>query len=167
LAFRAAAFANPCNPSFTPSKPQCRSNAPGRCGVWRALRTKPYCWYQSFSSRRICSSRSRKALQGPLKRPLFQLWLVGVLAAYFSYCWTHGGQTLAMKTWRIRLVTSDGAPIALRQAIARFLIALCGVLLLGAGFWWAFFDRDRQFLHDRLCNTRLVEHGIAARPPSG
>ena len=106
-----------------------------------------------------------QGVQGPLKRPLFQLWLVGVLAAYFIYCWVHGGQTLAMKTWRIRLAASDGAPIRSRQALARFLIALWGVLLLGAGFWWAFFDRDRQFLHDRLCNTRLFEQGVSARPP--
>jgi uncharacterized RDD family membrane protein YckC len=60
-----------------------------------------------------------------------------------------------MKTWRIRVARRDETPLRLPQAIARFLIALCGVFLFAAGFWWALFDRDRQFLHDRLCGTRL------------
>ena len=105
-----------------------------------------------------------QSVNGPFKRPLFQLWVVGVLAAYFIYCWMHGGQTLAMKTWRIRLAGTEGAPIRLAQAVARFLIALWGALLLGVGFWWALIDRDRQFLHDRLCRTRLFEHRIV--PPA-
>ena len=96
-----------------------------------------------------------QSLTGPLKRPLFQLWLVFILGFYFVYCWMRGGQTLPMKTWRIRVARRDETPLRLPQAIARFLIALCGVLLFAAGFWWALFDRDRQFLHDRLCGTRL------------
>lgn len=99
-------------------------------------------------------------LNGPFKRPLFQLWLVLVLGLYFVYCWMRGGQTLAMKTWRIRVARSDGTPLRLPQAIARFLISLCGVFLFASGFWWALFDRDRQFLHDRLCGTRLFEHPV-------
>jgi uncharacterized RDD family membrane protein YckC len=104
-----------------------------------------------------------QSVNSPFKRPLFQLWVVCVLAVYFIYCWMHGGQTLAMKTWRIRLADTEGAPIRLAQAVARFLIALWGALLLGVGFWWALFDRDRQFLHDRLCRTRLFEYRVA--PP--
>jgi uncharacterized RDD family membrane protein YckC len=103
-----------------------------------------------------------QSADGWLKRPLFQAWLVCVLAVYFIYCWLHGGQTLAMKTWRIRLARADGEKISLRQGVARFLAALWGVFLLGVGFWWAFIDRDRQFLHDRLCGTRLFTHRIDA-----
>jgi uncharacterized RDD family membrane protein YckC len=106
-----------------------------------------------------------QSVNGPFKRPLFQLWVICVLATYFIYCWMHGGQTLAMKTWRIRLAGTAGAPITLRQAAARFLIALWGALLLGVGFWWALIDRDRQFLHDRLCRTRIFEHRIAPPAP--
>ncbi len=86
----------------------------------------------------------------------FQLYLGGVLFAYFSAFWMRSGQTLAMKTWRIRLASLDGTPISLKQCALRFILALAGLLLAGAGFWWALFDRDRQFLHDRLAGTRLV-----------
>jgi len=96
-----------------------------------------------------------QSLESVLKRPLFQLWLVCVLALYFVYCWVRGGQTLAMKTWRIRLARADAGPVKAPQATARFLAALCGVLCFGVGFWWALIDRDRQFLHDRLCGTCL------------
>jgi len=90
-----------------------------------------------------------------LMRPLFQLWLLAVLAAYFLYCWLKGGRTLAMKTWHLRIARIDGTPITPPQALARFLLALWGLLPLGAGFLWALIDRDRQFLHDRLVGTRI------------
>lgn len=87
---------------------------------------------------------------------VFQVYLIGVLFAYFSAFWLRSGQTLAMKTWRIRLVDLDGGRPTLRQSALRFVVALIGLLLAGAGFWWALFDRDRQFLHDRIAGTRLV-----------
>jgi uncharacterized RDD family membrane protein YckC len=90
------------------------------------------------------------------KHVVFQLYLTGVLFAYFSAFWMRSGQTLAMKTWRIRLVRLDGGRLTLQQSALRFALALAGLLLAGAGFWWALFDRDRQFLHDRLAGTRLV-----------
>jgi len=95
-------------------------------------------------------------MHAPWQRHLFQIYILGVLFAYFSAFWLRSGQTLAMKTWRIRLVTVDGGTLVFRQAVLRFFLALIGLLLAGAGFWWALFDRDRQFLHDRLAGTRLI-----------
>jgi len=89
-------------------------------------------------------------------RHVFQLYLLGILFAYFSAFWLRSGQTLAMKTWRIRLVQVNGDTLTFRQAVLRFFLALLGLLLAGAGFWWALVDRDRQFLHDRIAGTRLV-----------
>ncbi|MFO7541447.1 MAG: RDD family protein [Thiobacillus sp.] len=95
-------------------------------------------------------------MRAPWQRHLFQIYIVGVLFAYFSAFWLRSGQTLAMKTWRIRLINRDGTRLTIRQAVPRFFLALLGLLLAGAGFWWALFDRDRQFLHDRIAGTRLV-----------
>jgi uncharacterized RDD family membrane protein YckC len=89
-------------------------------------------------------------------RAAYQLYLGVVAGMYFVGQWTHGGQTLAMKTWHLRLVTRRGAAITLRQAALRYLIALVGLACLGAGFLWALFDRDRSFLHDRMVGTRIV-----------
>jgi len=89
-------------------------------------------------------------------RALFQLYLLLVAAAYFVWQWRGGGQTLAMKTWHMRLVTRDNTPLSLRHATSRFLFAVPGALLLGAGFLWALVDRDGLFLHDRLAGTRII-----------
>jgi uncharacterized RDD family membrane protein YckC len=82
-------------------------------------------------------------------RHLLQLFILVVFAAYFLWCWLRGGQTLAMKAWRIRLV--DVTP---KRAILRFLLA---VLFFPVTILWALVDKDRQFLHDRLAGTRLIK----------
>jgi uncharacterized RDD family membrane protein YckC len=122
---------------------------------------------------------------GAVERALLQVFLVALLGAYFVWSWVRGGQTLAMKTWKLRVVRPDGGPLDARRALARF--ALAG-LALGTGFvaalwllrhpaslagWiamlpatadlaWAIGDRERQFLHDRLSGTRVVRIDPAA-----
>jgi uncharacterized RDD family membrane protein YckC len=119
-----------------------------------------------------------------IMRLLMQIYLGSVLAAYFLWCWCRSGQTLPMKTWRIRLVDLRGQPPAAPRALVRLGLA---ALTLGAActglavawkrphetlgwallipgmcsLFWALLDRDRQFLHDRLAGTRLV---MAERP---
>jgi uncharacterized RDD family membrane protein YckC len=91
-----------------------------------------------------------------IARPLFQLYLAALTGLYFAWQWRGGGQTLAMKTWRMRLVTRAGAPLTWGHALKRFAFALPGTLLFGAGFLWALVDREGLFLHDRLAGTRIV-----------
>ena len=88
-------------------------------------------------------------------RTLLQIFLVAVFAGYFLWCWLRGGQTLAMKTWRIRLISPQHERVSPRTAVLRFAIALLAVPT-GIALFWALFDRERQFLHDRLAGTRLV-----------
>lgn len=79
-----------------------------------------------------------------------------ILLFYFAWQWTRGGQTLAMKTWRIRLVTADGGPLSPNTALLRYTLAWIGILPFGLTFLWAFLDRDGLYLHDRLSGTRLI-----------
>jgi uncharacterized RDD family membrane protein YckC len=94
-----------------------------------------------------------------LPRAIFQVYLLAVCGAYFVFCWHKSGQTLAMKTWGLRVQTSDGARLTLTQALLRYVLAVFSVGL-GVGLLWAFIDRDRQFLHDRMARTRIVQAGI-------
>ena len=91
-----------------------------------------------------------------LIRNLFQIYLIVILGLYFVWCWHRGGQTLPMKTWKLRLVSTDGGPLSVRRAALRYLLACLSFALAGTGLVWAVFDRDRQFLHDRLAGTRIV-----------
>jgi len=96
-------------------------------------------------------------------RHALQAYLLAVFAAYFLWCWLRSGQTLAMKAWRMRLVCPGRARVPAARALARFALA---VLLVptGISFLWALFDRERQFLHDRLAGTRLVL--LPRKPPA-
>lgn len=80
-----------------------------------------------------------------------------LLMLYFIWFWLNGGQTLPMKTWKIRLIGTDGNAVRPAQALLRYLAAWPSTLLLGTGIWWAFFDKDGQFLHDRIAGTRLIQ----------
>ena len=94
-------------------------------------------------------------------RLLFQAYLFLVFGIYFIACWSRGGRTLAMQTWKIRIVGREGAPIGAGRAALRYVLAWISLLPFGAGFFWACVDQDGQFLHDRLAGTRMV---MAADP---
>lgn len=109
---------------------------------------------------------------------LMKFWLFVIIGLYFIYFWSRAGQTLAMKTWRIRLIDNERAELPLLKAIVRYCLAwmwfLPGLAIaaqLGLKHWgsliavsigyllWAstaFFDSDKQFLHDKLAKTRLI-----------
>lgn len=114
-------------------------------------------------------------------------FLFSVLGLYFVWFWWRRGQTLAMKTWHLRLVTRDGQGLSLLRASCRylaswlwFLPALAGlglaglssgpqaaaVLILGALLYGlaAHLHPSRQTLHDLLCGTRLVVQPPTRRP---
>ena len=94
------------------------------------------------------ASGGRDATSGALRHEL-QIFILVVFAGYFLWCWLRGGQTLAMKAWHIRVVN-----VTPGKAVTRFLLALA---LLPVSIAWALFDRERQFLHDRLSGTRLID----------
>jgi uncharacterized RDD family membrane protein YckC len=109
---------------------------------------------------------------------LLMTWVGIVLGIYFVYFWTHGGQTLPMKTWRLKLVDARGANVSTARAVLRFALAwlwflpplalhpllgltvpatlyLCvGWIVIWAAAIWL--DPSRQFMHDRLAGTRVV-----------
>lgn len=102
-----------------------------------------------------------------LPGPILFLHLAGVMGFYFVWYWRHGGQTLAMQTWRLRIVSVDGNPPELKQLLLRYALSWPSLLFYGVGLIWAIFDRDRQFLHERLSGTRIifVLPTTAAKPP--
>ncbi len=93
-----------------------------------------------------------------------------VIGIYFVWYWRHSGQTLAMQTWRLRIVGADGKPPRMQQLLLRYLLGWPSLLFYGAGLFWAFFDRDRQFLHERLSGTRIIfvpPTKAVSSPPAG
>ena len=92
----------------------------------------------------------------PMQVITFRVSVFLILGCYFIPQWALWGQTLAMKTWRIRLETDGGEKLSMGRATLRYLAAWGSFLCLGLGFIWPLVDKNRQFLHDRICRTRIV-----------
>ncbi|WP_233398698.1 RDD family protein [Luteimonas sp. MC1828] len=85
------------------------------------------------------------------------LWLACWLAAgaYATVSWKRGGQTLGMRPWRLRVVAESGLAPSWQTLWLRYAVGTLSLLAAGAGFWWAWLDRDRLTWHDRASHTRL------------
>jgi uncharacterized RDD family membrane protein YckC len=92
----------------------------------------------------------------------FELCLMAIALLFFGGFWTHGGQTLGMRAWRIRVVDADGGPLDWRRAVLRFGAAIVAVLPAGLGLWWALFDSRGRGWHDRWARTLVVRATSAA-----
>lgn len=97
------------------------------------------------------------------RTPWYSAYLLLVSFLYFGGFWTHGGQTLGMRAWRVRLAPLEGEVVSWSQALARFLASLASWAPLGLGFVWALFDRKRMTWHDHLSRSILVDQPKAQR----
>lgn len=95
--------------------------------------------------------------------PLFRLYLLVVGAGYYLWFWSHGGQTVGMKTWKFRLTDESGRIPGTTTALLRLLLATVTNALFLAGFFWRLFDSDKRTLYDRLSHTRLVSEAKPQR----
>lgn len=88
--------------------------------------------------------------------PLLSTVLLFALFGFFAKFWTHGGQTLGMQVWGVRVQNAEGGAISLWQALLRFVVAMASWLCLGLGFFWALIDKRKRTWHDIYSETRLV-----------
>lgn len=82
-------------------------------------------------------------------------YLTAWIYLYFIWHWTHGGQTLGMRAWKIRLLDDNAGPVSWSTANKRFLLAFLSWLFVGSGFLWAALDREGLAFHDRYSRSRL------------
>lgn len=113
-----------------------------------------------------------------IRRLVLQAALFVVIGAYFAWCWSKGGQTLGMKSWRLHLIDSSGVAPGVSRSILRYVLAW-HLVAPGLAFVAAFqahaaidlvavvagialmllpalFDPQRRLLHDRWVGTLLV-----------
>lgn len=127
-------------------------------------------------------SQTRNALDN---RHALQGFLFVVFGIYFVWLWSKG-QTLAMKTWHIRIVDRRGQPLSQARALLRYVLswlwfvpALAAiapfklsasqsvVIVAGWAALWAVLSRfhpQQQFWHDALAGTRLIATNDANTP---
>ena len=112
------------------------------------------------------------------RRIVMQLVVFLLIGAYFVWCWTRFGQTLALRTWKLAVVDGQGRPPSPGRALARYVLSwhlfvpgLLYIALLNPGRYGAlaalviglallllplWVDPQRRLLHDRLTDTRVI-----------
>lgn len=85
----------------------------------------------------------------------YTVYLVFVSFVFFGWFWTHGGQTLGMRAWKITIYTNGHGPVSWWHALARFAAAFISWGIAGLGFVWILFSRNKLGWHDYLSKTRI------------
>lgn len=96
-------------------------------------------------------------ISNEFKRLGLQLLLWLSAGVYLVLSWHKLGQTLAMRAWKLKIVNADGTGLSLKQASLRYVVASVLAMLFGLTFIWAFIDKQKLFLHDRLLATRCIQ----------
>lgn len=82
--------------------------------------------------------------------------LITATVLFNVWFWTHGGQSLGMRAWRIKVVDTTGKPITIIHGIKRCLFSVISLAALGAGYFWMLVDKEKSTWHDRWSNTCVV-----------
>ncbi len=82
--------------------------------------------------------------------------LLVVTLAFYGWFWTHGGQTLGLRAWRLRVERCDGRPLSWRDAAIRFAASTTLLAPPGLGLLWMLIDSQSACWHDRLSGTRVA-----------
>lgn len=122
-------------------------------------------------------SRQTLTLPSSVARSVMFCTLVIAAGVYYAWCWSEGRRTLPQKTWRLRLVDRRGRPPTRQRALVRYAACWIGPALALVGYatlqstgharnalafaalnyCWAIVDPERQFLHDRIAGTFVVQ----------
>lgn len=106
----------------------------------------------AFSSAEAAANDPNTAVHGPL----YQLFIILLLAGFYIYFWRREGQTLGMQAWRIRVQNRDGSLISTEQGLKRLAAGLLSWVCLGIGFLQAFVRKDKLAWPDQFSGSVVV-----------
>ena len=89
--------------------------------------------------------------------PLITTYLLFISFFFYGWFWMHGGQTLGMRAWKLRLHNLRPGPLSWWQVLLRFMVAIPSGLLFGLGYLWQLVDRKSLSWHDRYSETTIVQ----------
>lgn len=95
------------------------------------------------------------------EHPLFivyQGYIFTISFLFYAWFWTHGGQTLGMKTWKFKIISVNGTNVNWVNAFIRFTFAIVSWLPFGLGYIWSMFDTKKRTWHDIVSKTQLIRN---------
>ncbi|MFT5139456.1 MAG: putative RDD family membrane protein YckC [Lysobacterales bacterium] len=87
--------------------------------------------------------------------PLFTFYLMAIWFAYLALCWIHGGMTVGMRAWQIKILTDSGEPLSWKVCLSRFTAALFSTAIFGIGLLWSIYDEEKRCWHDIISHSGL------------
>lgn len=144
-------------------------------GVWRRLAAAVYDGFLmfavlfvasllpalAFNADQLGSSPATDSVVHELNAPLhgwaYSIYLLMLIVAFYGWFWRKNGQTLGMQAWRLKLESCDGQPVSWKQVAVRLPIAFLAFFLCGAGYWWAWIDRQGRCWQDIASATRVLQ----------
>ena len=86
---------------------------------------------------------------------IFTIYLLTVSCYFYCWFWTHGGQTLGMRSWKIYIINEHQHSITWTQALIRFFVAMISWIPIGMGYWWQYLGDNQLSWPDYFSATRL------------
>lgn len=90
--------------------------------------------------------------RNPIVSPFFSIYVFSVAACFYSYFWSRIGQTVGMKTWKLKIINESGGNITFTQALIRMATSCFGL-----GNFLALFDRNNRTLQDHFSNSQVIK----------
>jgi uncharacterized RDD family membrane protein YckC len=109
----------------------------------------------------------RDLIQLPRDVLSFRIFLFLIGLVFFGWFWTHGGQTLGMRAWRLQVRREDGAPLLWPIAALRYAAAFVSWGCVGIGMLWCLLDRKRRAWHDLASGTEVIVLPKFSAPSTG
>ncbi len=144
-------------------------------GVWRRIAAAIYDGFLMFAvlfvasllpalllnADRLAMSPATDSVVHELSTPLqgwgYTLYLLALIFAFYGWFWRKSGQTLGMQAWRLKLESIDGTAVSWKQVAIRLPVAALAFFLFGAGYWWAWLDREGRSWQDIASGSRVVQ----------
>ncbi|MDP2180621.1 RDD family protein [Methylicorpusculum sp.] len=127
-------------------------------GFWRRMAAQAYDLFLLLAVLFVATAIILPLNDGEAFAPtqfFYPAYLLLISFIFYGWFWTHGGQTLGLRAWKLAVLTVDQKPLGWKQAAMRFCTALLSWLPLGLGFLWVLVDKDKNSWHDRLSKTYL------------
>src|SRR5207248_9904058 len=83
---------------------------------------------------------------------LLLLWFI-----YHVAMWAWKGTTIGGTVMGIKVVRVDGRAVDVGVALVRAAASIFSLLVLGLGFFWAGWNREKQSWHDKIAGTVMVK----------
>ena len=92
--------------------------------------------------------------------PFMTTYILFIWYGFYAWFWTHGGQTLGMRSWKIKLVNDTGEALTLWHALLRFLSGIPTWLFIGIGSYLLIAEQP-NLTHPLISALSKLPHGVA------